>query len=249
VLSEHFKKYFELVFVNSEELKQHVYNIRHQVYCEELGWEQERNSKIETDEYDEFAYYCLLKHKSSGTYAGTIRMIIPPVDAPRTKLPLEDHCLSSLTNQELNPELLTAGSYSEISRLCVSSSFRRRPNEQDKPFAFANVEGNGNALTEEELRLFPNIAMGLYLSVMALANQMHHDHMFVVVEPRLAKRLHRFGLKFERIGDNLDYHGERAIFYLPKDKFIADLKQELRDLYDVVEEMLLSHLKLIPYAQ
>lgn len=247
MLGEHFKKYFDLVFVNEQELKQEVYKIRHKVYCEELGWEETKQSGSETDQYDEFSYYCLLKHKRSGAYAGTIRMIIPPVDAPRTKLPLEDNCIEGLTEIELAPKIQTKGSYSEISRLCVTSDFRRRPNEQNKPFYVADIDGGTGPLTEEEIRCFPNIAMGLYLSVMALGNHLRHEHMYVVVEPRLAKRLHRFGLKFERISDDMDYHGKRAIFYLPREKFISDLSDELKELYAVIEKMLLNNLKMLPY--
>lgn len=36
----------------TDELKDHVFRIRHNVYCEELKFEPERPDKRETDEYD-----------------------------------------------------------------------------------------------------------------------------------------------------------------------------------------------------
>ena len=248
MLAEHFEKYFEVVFANTEELKQEAYKIRYNVYCEELGWEQQRSSQIEIDAYDKFSYFCLLRHKRTGMYAGTIRMIIPPTSSPRTKLPLEEHCLDSLEFPELNPENCNIGSYSEVSRLCVRSEFRRRPNEQKKPFYIADWPHGVDPFSEEERRSFPSIAMGLYLGAVAVANMCKHEHIFVMAEVKLIRRLRRLGLPAQQIGKETDYHGMRALFYLPRADFTSGFAKEVKALYDTVEEMVLNNLKLIPYV-
>jgi len=46
-----FKKYFEILPALTEQLREHVYRIRHGVYCEELKFEPERPDRRERDEY------------------------------------------------------------------------------------------------------------------------------------------------------------------------------------------------------
>ena len=74
-ISGHFSDYLKPVFSESEEHKEHSYGIRHQVYCEELHFEPENKLKIENDDFDKHAFHCLIQHKSSGQYAGTVRLI------------------------------------------------------------------------------------------------------------------------------------------------------------------------------
>ena len=101
--------------------------------------------------------------------------------------------------------------------------------------------------SDEERRNFPNIAIGLYLSIIALVQMCHHRAMFVVVEPRLKKRLERLGLVFEQIGEEMDYHGTRALFYLPEHKFVSALNPEVLELFDLLKQQLAPQLLLYPY--
>jgi N-acyl amino acid synthase of PEP-CTERM/exosortase system len=161
-------------------------------------------------------------------------------------LPFELHCAESVQKEVIDPETLPRGTFGEISRLSVPNSFRRRLDEQQKPFVINDV-GKGDVFSEEERRNFPNIAIGLYLGVIAMVNMCNHSHMFVVVEPRLKKRLGRLGLNFVQCGEELDYHGIRALFYLDQNGFVANLNKEIRALYDLVEGQLRNQLTLYPY--
>ncbi|WP_199609958.1 PEP-CTERM/exosortase system-associated acyltransferase [Flocculibacter collagenilyticus] len=246
-LAENFKKYFSVRFANSKALRQAAFQIRHSVYCEELGWEALRDNKMETDEYDQYAFHCLLEHKSTGVFAGCVRVVIPPLTSPEKQTPLEKNCLDSLLEGAIDPRTFRRGSFGEISRLAVPSAFRRRPNEKDQPFIINDVNMR-HVFSEEERRNFPNIAMGLYLASIALVQICNHDATFVMMEPRLQRRLDRLGLPFQQVGEAMDYHGLRALFYLPSEHFTSHLNDELLELFNTVKQDLLEQVLLVPFV-
>ena len=245
-LAENFDKYFELKVADTQELKDESYKIRHMVYGEELGWEPTNESGMETDECDPYSHPILLVHKRTQAYAGTCRLVVPPPNEPELKLPFELHCADTIRKDVIDPDVLPRGTFGEISRLSVPNSFRRRLDEKNKPFIISEMS-TGDIFSEEERRNFPNIAIGLYLGIIAMVNMCNHSHMFVVVEPRLKKRLGRLGLNFEQCGDELDYHGIRALFVLDQKSFVSNLNKEIRELYDLLEGQLRNQLTLHPY--
>lgn len=245
-IADNFSQYFAIKFANTKELRQEAFKIRYGVYSDELGWEPENKNKMETDEYDFCAYHCLLVHKRTNTYAGCIRLVIPPVNDKAMPLPFEKNCLSS-ARADVFPHSLTRGGFGEISRLAVLESFRRRDNEKKIPFVLQNVDPN-TVYSEEERRNFPNIAMGLYLSGIALAEICNHQGMFVMMEPRLNRCLKRFGLPFLQVGDETDYHGKRAMFYLEKSNFFKELTEEMISFYNIIYNDLKSQFFLLPHT-
>jgi len=152
----------------------------------------------------------------------------------------------TLIRDVVDPDTIPRGRFGEISRLSVPDQFRRRPDEKNKPFVINEFSG-GDIFSEEERRNFPNIAIGLYLSVIAMVNMCNHSHMFVVVEPRLNKRLKRLGLNFQQCGEELDYHGIRALFCLDRKDFTGNLNPEVFELYTLLEQQLVEQLVLHPY--
>jgi N-acyl amino acid synthase of PEP-CTERM/exosortase system len=246
-IADNFDQYFKIIFANTKELRQEAFKIRYGVYSEELGWEPSNDTKMETDEYDQCAYHCLLQHRRTGTFAGCIRLIIPPISNPALPLPFEKNCLESARLNVLNPAELRRGSFGEISRLAVLASFRRRDKEQNVPYIITDVAPN-KIYSEDERRNFPNIAMGLYLSGLALTSLCNHVGLFVMMEPRLNKRLQRFGLPFLQVGDEMNYHGNRAMFYLSQSDFFTDLNEEMMKLYKLIHNELLNQILLVPYT-
>ena len=245
-LAENFDEYFEIKLADTEDLKNASYKIRHTVYAQELGWEPINLNGKETDECDPYAFSILLVHKRTGQFAGTVRLVIPPHSMPNSKLPFELHCADTINRDVIDPDALKRGSFGEISRLSVPNQFRRRLDEKNKPFVINELSG-GDVFSEEERRNFPNIAIGLYLSVIAMVNMCNHSHMFVVVEPRLNKRLKRLGLNFQQCGEELDYHGTRALFCLERKDFTGNLNAEVLLLYNLLEKQLTQQLILYPY--
>lgn len=246
-IAQNFDEYFQIKFANTKELQQEAYRIRYGVYSAELGWEPANEEEMESDECDPYSYHCLLQHRRTGTYAGCIRLIIPPKEAPSKKLPFEEHCLSSARTDVLDTQSLPRGGFGEISRLAVLASFRRRDQEKNMPYVLKDVNPN-TVYSEEERRNFPNIAMGLYLGGLALASICNHVGIMVMMEPRLNRRLKRFGLPFEQIGEPMDYHGTRAMFYLPEESFYLELNEHMRELYEIIHKELLTQIQLTPYG-
>ena len=59
--------------------------------------------------------------------------------------------------------------------------------------------------------------------------------------------LERLGLAFEQIGEEMDYHGTRALFYLPEHKYISALNPEVLELFHLLKQQLRPQLLLYPY--
>ncbi len=158
-----YREYFSITMADTDELRKEVYKLRYEVYCRELGWEDPNSfpDGLEKDIYDDCSRHCLLKHKRTGVYAGTVRMVMTDRSPPnRPPVPMVEHCGDTLFDGPFRPDRLSVGSYGEISRLALHSEFRRRASEQLDP------EGQGEQLfewTQTERRRFPHIALGLYL--------------------------------------------------------------------------------------
>ena len=246
-VATNFSQYFRIKFANTKELRHQAFKIRYGVYAEELGWEPQNDSQMESDECDDYSFHCLLEHKRTGVFAGCIRLVIPPATNPTLPLPFEQHCLHSARPEVVDSTSLTRGSFGEISRLAVLSTFRRREREKNIPYVLQDINPE-TVYSEDERRNFPNIAIGLYLAGTALAEICNHQGMFVMMEPRLNRRLKRFGLPFVQCGDEMDYHGNRAMFFLSRHGFNAELTPELLELYDIIKADLLEQTPLIPFA-
>jgi len=246
-IAQNFDQYFQVKFADTKTLRQEAFKIRYGVYAEELGWEPVNDDKMETDECDDYSFHCLLEHRRTGTFAGCVRLVIPPVSQPDLPLPFEAHCLQSAIPDVVDSTTFARGSFGEISRLAVLASFRRREKEKNQPFVLKEVNPE-TVYTEEERRNFPNIAMGLYLAAVALADICNHKGMFVMMEPRLNRRLTRFGLPFVQCGETMDYHGTRAMFYLDRKGFNSDLTPELLELYHIIYQDIKEQLHLVPFT-
>ncbi|KGJ88470.1 PEP-CTERM/exosortase system-associated acyltransferase [Colwellia psychrerythraea] len=246
-IAKNFNQFFQIKFADTKLLREEAFKIRYGVYCDELGWEPENLLQMETDDCDDYAYHCLLEHKRTGVYAGCVRLVIPPVKKPDLALPFEKNCLHSAHKEILDSTKLIRGSFGEISRLAVLNSFRRRKKEKKAPFIL-NAVNSDTIYTEEEHRHFPNIAMGLYIAAVALADICNHVGSFVMMEPKLNRRLRRFGLPFEQIGDEIDYHGMRAMFFLSRYNFCSQLNPELKELYAQIYDDLVKQVFLLPHT-
>ena len=233
-ISRHFSAFLEPVVAQAADLKERSYNIRHKVYCEELGFEEKNEKEIEKDEFDEFSTPCLIRHKSTSNFAGTVRLVRPTEEGQQ--LPIEKYCLSSITHKTLSPSNFDRRDVCEISRLAVPKEFRKRQMDRYSGAALGVI--NENTYSEEELRCFPFIAIGLYFSAAAMV--IHNDikHTYVMMEPRLARSMSFVGIHFEQVGPVVDYHGKRAPYYINPSLLYANLRPSfkviLNDIQDTV---------------
>jgi N-acyl amino acid synthase of PEP-CTERM/exosortase system len=87
-LGEGFKKYFEVMPALTDELRDHVYRIRHEVYCAELKYEPVRPDGREPDDYDAHALHCLIRSVHTGDYVGCTRLVLARPGDPSYPLPM-----------------------------------------------------------------------------------------------------------------------------------------------------------------
>lgn len=241
-----FYEFFQIKLATTEMLKQDCYKIRHEVYAEEFGWEPRSNNEMEIDECDIYSISLLLQHKRTGANAGTVRIVIPPQDQLESKLPFEIHCNESVRLAVVDPQCLPRGSFGEMSRMCVPLNFRRRTDETSSPFIINDLKGE-NIFSDEEARNFPKISIGLYFGVLALARMQNLSHFFVVMEPRLSRRIRRLGIHLKQCGDEIDYHGTRALFYMENKDYTANLKPEMLELFELLESQLKEQNSSLPH--
>lgn len=231
IISQHFSHYLKLQIANSEELKLQVYNLRHQVYCEELQYEPVNAEQLERDDFDARAVHCVVQHCGSNKLAGTLRLI--PSRHPNELLPLEKFCAQAITHPQLNPANFMRHQICEISRLAVPALFRKR--ESDRFAGSATGAINELTFSTHELRFFPYIAISLYLSAIAICQKARCFHVFVMMEPRLARSLDFVGIHFTQLGPVVDYHGRRAAYYVDARELRKNLSQGYKKFLQIIE--------------
>jgi len=64
------------------------------------------------------------------------------------------------------------------------------------------------------------------------------NYIVAMMELRLAKHLSRFGICFIQLGEVIDYHGQRALFYIDDHILIENFKPELEEFYQFVDSQL-----------
>lgn len=236
-LVEPYREFFSITLADTDELRKEVFRLRYDVYCRELGWESADNfpDQLERDVYDDASRHCLLLHKRSGAYAGTVRMVMTHDSNLEPPIPLVSHCGDTLFDGPLRPDRLPIGSYGEISRLALRSEFRRRTGEQTNP------DGHGPNLfewTQDERRRFPHIALGLYLGASAVGLADGATGVYAMMEPRLARHLRFAGIRFEQVGESSDLHGIRAPYFISRKALFRYLSRPLRNLlFAIAEDM------------
>ena len=244
VISRHFSQYLRPQIATSDELRHEVYQLRHQVYCEELHFEDVKDSYEECDEFDSRAIHCFVRHLSSRKLAGTVRLI--ETSTIEEQLPFEKFCSHAIESSELSPEAFPRNSICEMSRLAVPENFRKRSIDKFKGAATGVI--NEQVFSETELRCFPYIAICLYMAATAMAMQSKRWNVFVMMEPRLARSLSFVGIHFTKIGKTIEFHGKRAPYYIDARDLTKTLSPGYRMLLESVERELLQSGGLRPQS-
>ena len=236
-LAHLFETHFEVVPADQSHLLEKVFRIRHQVYCEELGFEPNRDNQLEQDEFDKNSVHCLLLHKASQTYVGCVRLVLADSQAPELGFPFEQVCGSS---PRWAVDQAGRKRYGEISRLAITANFRR-PRNFVAPLN--GMHPKLDARDEEARRLFPSIAVGLYLAVAAMGLSKGLDGVFAMMEPRLARQLSHFGIHCEQAGNAVEHRGTRVPYFISGNALLDNLKLECRTLLSKIQGCL-----ALPYA-
>lgn len=232
-IAEKFLQYFQVELATSDEDKQAVFEVRYRVYCEEFKYEPGENfpDRGEYDEYDGSSLHCLIRHKSSNMAAGCVRLV-PAIDSE--PLPFEKYCSESVDTTFVDKLNLDRSRLCEISRLAVDGAFRRRSGEALTRFG----EVDAMDCSAAEKRSFSLIAIAGFLASTALTDLSGRDDVFAMMEPFLPRLMKRSGIAFESAGKTINYHGERALYYIKTQSAIDNMVPELRELYEGIYQQI-----------
>lgn len=204
--------------------KHRVFQLRHKVYCEEMGFEPVRADGLENDQYDERALHASITHASSGKLAGTVRIISS--DNQAELLPIEKLFSTQIAHSEFAPNKFSRAKICEISRLAVPENIR---------LSSLRAQSGCSDIEDACCKM---VAISLYLQAIIMCLRSGRYHAFVIIEPALARILKRIGINFVQIGDAIDFNGLRAPYYLDMRTTESTLKPEYRTLRDTLESQL-----------
>ena len=234
-----FNEYFELVHANTDELRSQVFQLRYQVYVLETGFEAEADCRSmvaadgsvirwEEDEFDARSDHYLLRHRRTGVYAATTRLILPERSSPAAPYPIELHC--TLEERVTDPEMRRR--LGEISRFAVSKGFKRRLGEAG---SVAGVASDIEVyFDDDERRVLPHISLGLFAAVLRMMHAHEVSHCYAVMEPALVRLLSRFGVVFRRIGPDVNYHGVRVPCHSTLSDSLPSIKHTAPQVWDLM---------------
>ncbi len=231
-LANIFQRHFHIRYANNQHLKNQVYKIRHKVYCEELGWEQENKQLIEKDKYDDFSHHFLIFHKASNQAIGCVRLVSPQFLALEQTLPCELFYPQEDMAKAINQSHYFSSNYGEVSRLAILSSFRRRKRDICPQNSSSQIF---RIYEKEDLRTFPLISVGLYLSVIACADILKNKGLFIVAATALSKKLSRLGAPIKPILNTIEHRGERRLNFILAENVQKSLVGGSADLYSKIK--------------
>jgi len=230
-LHRHFQDYFRVVPAVTEKLVEEAQRIRHQVYCEELGWEPVKEDRLERDYYDQYSLHCLLRSVSRESFVGCIRLVLPTDDGIGLGLPMQKSCGDKLYPGHPDPVALANREVAEVSRLAITSDFRRRRHEKGKVVSFPDQEAGLS-----DRRKFPYIPVALYLGMMEIAAQRNINILYFLTEPLLAKHFGRLGGELEPVGEGVEHRGLRVPYLMDVEKVMSRARLVLRPLIRVIRK-------------
>jgi len=231
-LGHGFRKYFEIHPALDDSLRDDVYRIRHEVYCEELAFEPQRPDRRETDDFDANSLHCLMRTtRDPKQLVGCTRLVFAKSDDPDYLLPFERTCARTLDRSIIDPARLPRDRIAEVSRLAVRAAYRRRRGEKAETVPIHD-EDFGSVIQPR----FPYIPIGLYLGAIALAARSGIETLFVLTEPRLASHFAKLGVDVRQIGGPVEHRGTRIPSVMDVQSIIKSMRFLIKPIWRVIHE-------------
>lgn len=230
-----FNEYFEIIDANSPELLRTVFRLRYQVYCIEQrapGFEASSYpEEMESDGYDRHSAHMLLRHRPSGAFVGTARLILADPLDPQKLFPTEQH--TRLDPALIDIKKLSRQDIGEISRLVIVRQFNRRRDELLHAFQEgATVE----KWTPTRLRRFPHPILALAVGIIRMSVANNVTHWLSVMEPALNRLLGLYGLELDPAGPIVEHHGQRQPYYVDLTKMLDRMHQKHIQFWELVTD-------------
>jgi len=205
---------YEVLLADTDESKRIHYQLRYQVYCDEMRFEDKNKfpDQIENDEWDRDAIHFIVRHKFTGKNLGALRL----AHGKKLGLPLEQH--SSLYS-ELNENQY--GSCLEISRLCVIKEARRfnaTLKSPEAPKHKPNVSANINDYRPSNRELM----WGMIRAAAVYSYDIGIKNWYILVAPALAVTIQKAGFNMIQIGHPCHLSGERTPYLLEVDQVLSN---------------------------
>lgn len=223
-LTSRFFSQFELLLADTELLRQRAYQVRHRVFCEELGFAMKTNDGFETDEYDDHSLQLLLRDHLNNIDIASVRVVKPFNRGGG--LPFELFGLRYVDRKLFDWKQLDPTRCCELSRLSVLQGIRR-PRSQKTDVCESDEKG-----IAKDLRLLIPIALSYAALTLSVAN--NYEWIFMGGELRLRRLIAHYGIYSQQISSIFEYYGPRALFVLNRSQLLTDMqswKPELREFY------------------
>ncbi|GJL76474.1 MAG TPA: PEP-CTERM/exosortase system-associated acyltransferase [Nitrosomonas sp.] len=237
-----YKNYFEIVMADTPELKKEVYSIRYQVLCLEEripGFDQSLYpDKLEKDTYDGHSIHALLKHRSTGKFIGTVRLVLPDTENPDKPFPVEAY--TQLDAAFFSKNNISRQNTVEISRFLVIKEFQRRRGDcyfqQAKKNETTVHDSNpGTAITKER-RTSINITLILMAAVVQMSTQYEIKNWLSFMNPSLNRLLSFSGLGFIPIGPLVECHGLRQPYFVKNTDVLDKIFKDNHDVWEILTD-------------
>ncbi len=237
-LKSMFQRYFEIIPADSPGLREEIFRMRYKVYCMEgcvPGFEAYKYpEEKEIDRFDRHSVYSLLRHKPSGAFAGSVRLILADRKDPERPLPIEERLYHSL-DPDVKISALPRRQIAEVSRLVVTRQFRCRSSENFKPYPVPDLSAGKKEGVER--RNFPGPAVGLAVSIIQMCLKYNIRYLLAAMEPGLNQLLKRFMLHMKPIAPTIEYYGPRRPYLAEvSEDSLNRLYMNQRDIWDLIHE-------------
>ncbi len=211
---------YQIVIANTEELRRDVFRLRHEIFCDDLGYEMDHHDGLESDEFDADSLHVLLRERVSQKAIGCFRLVMPQRGG-HVWLPFDIYGVPHVDRSLFNWNRVNHARSVEVSRLALL-----KPNTRSQ---LSNGEST------------PYLATALFYAVTAMIVRLNVENVFMVIEPCLGRLTSRFGIKLDQISPSFEYYGQRATFTTTGLRMNAEaltLKAPWRRLYQIIEQQL-----------
>lgn len=225
---------FRVIPAITDELRDEVFRIRHEVFCEDFALFEPRPDRRETDEFDERAVLLLLRNAVTREYVGCVRVVTGRRNDPAALLPFESVCRDLIDKKILDLDKLPRDHVGEVSRLGVIGKYRRRKGEASFPVPIETAADEAGHTPER--RQFPYILTSLYLGAYAIAQREHIQYLFTFTELRLLNHLNKLGVPLNVIGASIQHKGLRVPAVVNVFSLVSRLNPFVRALYEQITQ-------------
>ncbi len=238
-LIQTFAETFDILPADTPRLLEECYRIRYEVLCREgriPGFSaDDYPDGLESDEYDIRSIHMLLRHRPSGRTIGTVRLVMA-TDAdlpfPLESCPDEAFYPGMETILEQNRRQTT-----EISRLFIRPEFRSRRTDTG---LWGDVLPAGLRDKADRRRITP--LLGLFKAILMVTLHYGLRCWCALMEPRLAELLAGYGIVMHPMGETIDYHGHRRIYFAS----VWDVFAQVRAVKPEIWKLMTDDGKMLP---